>query len=106
METARLPLPAVVAAQQGLAEPRYPSVRDVMRARRRGAEVRPVADFAAASKPTTVTVVSRELKSAAAAAASSRARRLWPWPRRCAFWPRRRRFSSSPLIRFQRSRRI
>ena len=30
--------------------------------RRRGAEVRPVADFAAASKPTTVTVVSRELK--------------------------------------------
>ena len=63
VETARLPLPAVVAAQQGLAEPRYPSVRDVMRARRRGAEVRPVADFAAASKPTTVTVVSRELKS-------------------------------------------
>lgn len=63
VETARLPLPAVVAAQQGLAEPRYPSVRDVMQARRRGAEVRPVADFAAASKPTTVTVVSRELKS-------------------------------------------
>lgn len=62
VETARLPLPAVVAAQQGLAEPRYPSVRDVMQARRRGAEVRPVADFAAASKPTTVTVVSRELK--------------------------------------------
>ena len=54
VETARLPLPAVVAAQQGLAEPRYPSVRDVMQARRRGAEVRPVADFAAASKPTTV----------------------------------------------------
>ena len=49
VETARLPLPAVVAAQQGLAEPRYPSVRAV-------------ADFAAASKPTTVTVVSRELK--------------------------------------------
>ena len=42
VETARLPLPAVVAAQQGLAEPRYPSVRDVMQARRRGAEVRPV----------------------------------------------------------------
>ena len=40
VETARLPLPAVVAAQQGLAEPRYPSVRDVMQARRRGAEVR------------------------------------------------------------------
>ena len=62
VETARLPLPAVVAAQQGLAEPRYPSVRDVMQARRRGAEVRPVADLAAASEPTTVTVVSRELK--------------------------------------------
>ena len=45
VETARLPLPAVVAAQQGLAEPRYPSVRDVMQARRRGAEVRPVADL-------------------------------------------------------------
>ena len=62
VETARLPLPAVVAAQQGLAEPRYPSVRDVMQARRRGAEVRPVADLAAAAEPTTVTVVSRELK--------------------------------------------
>ena len=37
VETARLPLPAAVAAQQGLAEPRYPSVRDVMQARRRGA---------------------------------------------------------------------
>ena len=61
VETARLPLPAVVAAQQGLAEPRYPSVRDVMQARRRGAEVRPVADLAAAAEPTTVTVVSREL---------------------------------------------
>ena len=62
VETARLPLPAVVVAQQGLAEPRYPSVRDVMQARRRGAEVRPVADLAAAAEPTTVTVVSRELK--------------------------------------------
>ena len=62
VETARLPLPAAVAAQQGLAEPRYPSVRDVMQARRRGAEVRPVADLAAAAEPTTVTVVSRELK--------------------------------------------
>lgn len=50
VETARLPLPAVVAAQQGLAEPRYPSVRDVMQARRRGAEVRPVADLAAAGR--------------------------------------------------------
>ena len=62
VETARLPLPAVVAAQQGLAEPRYPSVRDVMQARRHAAEVRPVADLAAAAEPTTVTVVSRELK--------------------------------------------
>lgn len=63
VETARLPLPAVVAAQQGLAEPRYPSVRDVMQARRRGAEVRPVAPtLPAAAEPTTVTVVSRELK--------------------------------------------
>ena len=66
VETARLPLPAVVAAQQGLAEPRYPSVRDVMQARRRGAEVRPVADFAAASKPTTVTIVAGEAPVAVA----------------------------------------
>ena len=41
VETARLPLPAVVAAQQGLAEPRYPSVRDVMQARRRASRGRP-----------------------------------------------------------------
>ena len=62
VETARLTLPAVVAAQHGLAEPRYHSVRAVMQARRRGAEVRPGADLAAAAEPTTVTVVSRELK--------------------------------------------
>lgn len=62
VETARIALPAIVAAQQGLAEPRYPSVRDVMQARRKGAEVRPVGDFAAAGKTTPVTVVSRSLK--------------------------------------------
>ena len=32
--------PAVIAAQQGLAEPRYPSVRDVMQARRKKIETR------------------------------------------------------------------
>ena len=61
VEVSTLPLPAVVAAQQGLAEPRYPSVRDVMQARRKGADTRPVADFAVTKTPEVV-VVSRELK--------------------------------------------
>lgn len=46
VEVLEMPLPAVVAAQQGLAEPRYPSVRDVMQARRKKSDVRPVADLA------------------------------------------------------------
>ena len=45
VEVVDLPLPCVVAAQQGLAEPRYPSVRDVMQARRKKADVRPAADL-------------------------------------------------------------
>lgn len=65
VEVVDLPLPAVVAAQQGLAEPRYPSVRDVMQARRKGADVRPAADLAAAAgTPDAVRVVSRTLKPA------------------------------------------
>lgn len=63
VEVARLPLPAVVAAQQGLAEPRYPSVRDVMQARRKGCDRRPASELAAADGPA-VTVVSRALKPA------------------------------------------
>lgn len=35
IEVCEYKLPAIVAAQQGLAEPRYPSVRDVMQARRK-----------------------------------------------------------------------
>lgn len=46
VETLELPLPAVVAAQQGLAEPRYPSVRDVMQARRKKVDVVLAADLA------------------------------------------------------------
>ena len=61
VEVSDLPLPAVVAAQQGLAEPRYPSVRDVMGARRKKIDTRPAVlpDDASA-----VTVVSRALKPA------------------------------------------
>lgn len=61
VEASDLPLPAVVAAQQGLAEPRYPSVRDVMGARRKKIDMRPavLSDDAPA-----VTVVSRALKPA------------------------------------------
>lgn len=61
VEASDLPLPAVVAAQQGLAEPRYPSVRDAMGARRKKIDTRPAvpADDASA-----VVVLSRELKPA------------------------------------------
>lgn len=60
-EVADLPLPCVIAAQQGLAEPRYPSVRDVMQARRKKIEMR---DAPAVEVPegTAVRVVSRTLK--------------------------------------------
>lgn len=64
---ADLALPAVVTAQQGLAEPRYPSVRDIMQARKKGIESRPAADLAASSPdeaPLEVRVVSRTLKPA------------------------------------------
>ena len=64
VEVVDLPLPAVVAAQQGLAEPRYPSVRDVMGARRKSIQTRPAGDLAAAAQPCPVTVVSRSLKPA------------------------------------------
>ncbi|MEC4175819.1 electron transfer flavoprotein subunit beta/FixA family protein [Adlercreutzia sp. R21] len=60
VEASDLPLPAVVAAQQGLAEPRYPSVRDVMGARRKKIDTRP----AAVPDGSGVVVLSRELKPA------------------------------------------
>lgn len=67
VEVVDLPLPAVVAAQQGLAEPRYPSVRDVMQARRKKSDVRPVGDLAvdlSASGADDLVVVERTLKPA------------------------------------------
>lgn len=64
VEVAELPLPAVVAAQQGLAEPRYPSVRDVMGARRKKVDTRSVSALAASEAPLQVEVLSRTLKPA------------------------------------------
>ncbi|MDE8703099.1 electron transfer flavoprotein subunit beta/FixA family protein [Adlercreutzia equolifaciens] len=65
VEVASLPLPAVIAAQQGLAEPRYPSVRDVMQARRKKSDVVPVADLAVEGDGLdALTVVERTLKPA------------------------------------------
>lgn len=64
VEVVDLPLPAVVAAQQGLAEPRYPSVRDVMGARRKKVDTRPASDLAAAGVSAKASVVSRSLKPA------------------------------------------
>ena len=59
-----LTLPLVVAVQQGLAEPRYPSVRDVMQARRKPIETRPAAQLAASALAGKVKVVGRALKPA------------------------------------------
>ncbi len=58
--TVDLPLPAVVAAQQGLAEPRYPSVRDVMQARRK--KIEHVDPCGAATPAASLQLVSRALK--------------------------------------------
>lgn len=63
VEVAELALPAVVAAQQGLAEPRYPSVRDVMGARRKKIDMRPAE---APANGAGVAVISRALKPARA----------------------------------------
>lgn len=59
-----LALPLVVAVQQGLAEPRYPSVRDVMQARRKPIDTHPASELEASSLAGKVKVVSRELKPA------------------------------------------
>lgn len=66
VEVLEFPLPCVVAAQQGLAEPRYPSVRDVMQARRKKTDVRAAADVAALAGEgeAAVAVVDRALKPA------------------------------------------
>lgn len=59
-EVCEYSLPVIVAAQQGLAEPRYPSVRDVMQARRKPIERKsPVGG----SQPV-LSVEGRELKGA------------------------------------------
>lgn len=60
VEVADYACPVVVAAQQGLAEPRYPSVRDVMQARRKPIERRAPAGGAQAA----TRVVARSLKPA------------------------------------------
>lgn len=60
-EAAELPLPCVIAAQQGLAEPRYPSVRDVMQARRKKIEMHD-APAVGVPKGGGMRVVSRTLK--------------------------------------------
>ena len=60
VEVADYACPVVVAAQQGLAEPRYPSVRDVMQARRKPIERRALAGNTQAA----ARVVSRSLKPA------------------------------------------
>lgn len=59
-----LTLPIAVAAQQGLAEPRYPSVRDVMHARRKSIEIRSAAELPLPDLNGGLHVVSRELKPA------------------------------------------
>ncbi len=65
VEVLTMPLPAVVAAQQGLAEPRYPSVRDVMQARRKKIDTCLLADLGIdldAPALRGLSVVTRELK--------------------------------------------
>lgn len=63
VEELELPLPAVVAAQQGLAEPRYPSVRDVMQARRKKVETVKAADLAVVDEGLScLETISSELK--------------------------------------------
>lgn len=59
-EVCEYQLPVIIGAQQGLAEPRYPSVRDVMQARRKPIE-RKVAEVSAQAA---IEVVGRELKGA------------------------------------------
>lgn len=62
--TSQFQLPLVVAAQQGLAEPRYPSVRDVMQARRKPIETRDASQLQASSEKERLKVVGRQLKPA------------------------------------------
>lgn len=65
VEVLELALPAVVAAQQGLAEPRYPSVRDVMQARRKKVSTLAAADLAGAGQASSaLETVSSKLKPA------------------------------------------
>ena len=59
-EVCEYQLPVIIGAQQGLAEPRYPSVRDVMQARRKPIE-RKAAEVSAQAA---LEVVGRELKGA------------------------------------------
>ena len=60
VEICEYKLPVIIAAQQGLAEPRYPSVRDVMQARRKPIERKAPAG---GSQPV-LAVAGRDLKGA------------------------------------------
>jgi electron transfer flavoprotein beta subunit len=48
-ETLNLPLPAVVTTQQGLNEPRYPTLPNIMKAKRKTLDARPLAEVADAA---------------------------------------------------------
>ena len=44
-DTIEVPLPAIIAAQQGLAEPRYPKVPDIMKAKKKPIDVKTLDDL-------------------------------------------------------------
>jgi electron transfer flavoprotein beta subunit len=48
-EALTLPLPAVVTTQQGLNEPRYPTLPNIMKAKRKTLDARPLSDVAGAA---------------------------------------------------------
>ncbi len=66
-ETVEVVLPAVIGAQQGLAEPRYPNVRDIMQSKKKPLTVMTLADLSVApssigANTRKVTTVTRRLK--------------------------------------------
>jgi electron transfer flavoprotein beta subunit len=83
-EKLSLPLPAVITTQQGLNEPRYPTLPNIMKARRKELKVIALADLGGATSKTTIlgqTIETRARHNViiggdAAAAASELVRRL------------------------------
>lgn len=59
-EAVRGPLPVVVSTQQGLNEPRYPTLPNIMKAKRKPLEVRPAAAAPARARPEAYHVAERE----------------------------------------------